>query len=35
MNDLRENSYLIISGKAIYKEDPEQIRRKKLFGIFK
>ena len=25
MNDLRENSYLIISGKAIYKEDPEQI----------
>ncbi len=34
MNDLRENPYLIISGKAIYKEDPEQIRRKKLFGIF-
>ena len=28
MNDLRENPYLIISGKAIYKEDPEQIRRK-------
>lgn len=34
LNDLRENPYLIISGKAIYKEDPEQIRRKKLFGIF-
>lgn len=34
MNDLRENPYLIISGKAIYKENPEQIRRKKLFGIF-
>ncbi|QRH08293.1 tyrosine-protein phosphatase [Bacillus paranthracis] len=35
MNDLRENPYLIISGKAIYKEDPEQIRRKKLLVFFK
>nr|EEK64865.1 Tyrosine-protein phosphatase ywqE [Bacillus wiedmannii] len=34
MNDLKENPYLLISGKTIYKEDPEQIRRKKLFGIF-
>ena len=34
MNDLKENLYLLISGKAIYKEEPEQIRRKKLFGIF-
>lgn len=34
MSDLKENPYLLISGKAIYKEDPEQIRRKKLFGIF-
>ncbi len=34
MSDLKENPYLIISGKAIYKEDPEQIKRKKLFGIF-
>ena len=28
MSDLKENPYLLISGKAIYKEDPEQIRRK-------
>ncbi|WP_283749870.1 tyrosine-protein phosphatase [Bacillus cereus] len=34
MSDLKENSHLLISGKMIYKEDPEQIRRKKLFGIF-
>ncbi|MEK5250012.1 CpsB/CapC family capsule biosynthesis tyrosine phosphatase [Bacillus sp. FSL R9-9530] len=34
MSDLKENPYLLISGKAIYKEDPELIRRKKLFGIF-
>ncbi len=34
MSDLKENTYLIISGKAIYKEEPEEIRRKKLFGIF-
>ncbi|MFD6506074.1 tyrosine-protein phosphatase [Bacillus sp. NPDC060175] len=34
LSDLKENPYLLISGKAIYKEDPEQIRRKKLFGIF-
>ncbi|EOV9526563.1 tyrosine-protein phosphatase [Bacillus cytotoxicus] len=34
MSDLRENSYLLIGGQAIYKEEPEQIRRKKLFGIF-
>ena len=34
MSDLKENPYLLISGKTIYKEDPEQIRRKKLFGIF-
>ncbi|MEI4829857.1 CpsB/CapC family capsule biosynthesis tyrosine phosphatase [Bacillus sp. FJAT-53711] len=30
----KENPYLFISGKSIYKEDPEQIRRKKIFGIF-
>lgn len=35
MNDLRENPYLIISGKAIYKEDPEQIRRKSCLVFFK
>lgn len=34
MSDLKENASLLINGKAIYKEDPEQIRRKKLFGIF-
>ncbi|MES9665973.1 tyrosine-protein phosphatase [Bacillus nitratireducens] len=34
MSDLRENPSLLIKGKAVYKEDPEQIRRKKLFGIF-
>ena len=28
MSDLKGNPYLLISGKAIYKEDPEQIRRK-------
>ncbi|MEI4801145.1 CpsB/CapC family capsule biosynthesis tyrosine phosphatase [Bacillus sp. FJAT-51639] len=32
--DFKENPYLLISGKSIYKEDPQQIRRKKLFGIF-
>lgn len=32
--DFKENPYLIISGKSIYKEEPEQIRRKKLFGLF-
>lgn len=32
--DFKENPYLLISGKTIYKEDPQQIRRKKLFGIF-
>ncbi len=25
MSDLKENPYLLISGKAIYKENPEQI----------
>ncbi|MFD3446624.1 tyrosine-protein phosphatase [Microbacteriaceae bacterium 4G12] len=30
----QENAYIIISGKSVYKEDPEPIRRKKLFGIF-
>lgn len=34
MSDLKENPYLLISGKAIYKEDPEQIRRKKLVRYF-
>ena len=34
MVDLKENPYLLISGKAIYKEEPEQIVRKKFFGIF-
>ncbi|MFK4307400.1 protein-tyrosine phosphatase [Bacillus sp. RC242] len=34
MSDLRENPSVLINGKAVYKEDPEQIRRKKLFGIF-
>lgn len=32
--DFKEAPYLLISGKAIYKEDPQQIRHKKLFGIF-
>ncbi|MCM3735363.1 tyrosine protein phosphatase [Bacillus cytotoxicus] len=32
--DFKENPYLLISGKTIYKEDPQQIRRKKIFGIF-
>ncbi|MGF9964005.1 tyrosine-protein phosphatase [Bacillus rhizoplanae] len=32
--NFKENPYLFISGKSIYKEDPEQIRRKKIFGIF-
>lgn len=32
--DFKENPYLLISGKNVYKEDPEQIHRKKLFGIF-
>ncbi|SFJ63768.1 MULTISPECIES: tyrosine-protein phosphatase [unclassified Bacillus (in: firmicutes)] len=32
--DFKENPHLLISGKSIYKEDPQQIRRKKLFGIF-
>ncbi|MGG2063448.1 tyrosine-protein phosphatase [Bacillus sp. S14(2024)] len=30
----KENPYLIISGNSIYKESPERIRRKKLFGMF-
>lgn len=29
-----ENAYLLVEGKAIYKEDPEQIKRKKLFNFF-
>ena len=33
MSDLKENPYLLISGKAIYKEDPEQIRRKN-YSVF-
>lgn len=32
--DFKENPYLIISGKNVHKEEPEQIRRKKLFGLF-
>ncbi|WP_369901750.1 tyrosine-protein phosphatase [Bacillus manliponensis] len=32
--DFKENPYLIISSKNVYKEEPEQIRRKKLFGLF-
>ncbi|WP_419955137.1 tyrosine-protein phosphatase [Neobacillus niacini] len=29
-----ENAHLLIEGKAIYKEDPERIKRKKLFYLF-
>jgi protein-tyrosine phosphatase len=29
-----ENAHLLIEGKATYKEDPERIKRKKLFKIF-
>ncbi|WP_020061474.1 tyrosine-protein phosphatase [Bacillus sp. 123MFChir2] len=32
--EFKENPYLLISGKTVYKEDPQQIRRKKIFGIF-
>ena len=35
MSDLKGNPYLLISGKAIYKEDPEQIRRKNCLVFFK
>jgi protein-tyrosine phosphatase len=29
-----ENAYLAIEGKVVYKEDPERIKRKKLFKLF-
>lgn len=31
----KENAYLALSGKEIYKEEPEMIRHKKLFSLFK
>ncbi|WP_459501930.1 tyrosine-protein phosphatase [Bacillus sp. C1] len=30
----KENPYSLIGGKMIYREEPEKIRRKKIFGIF-
>ncbi|KGM46069.1 tyrosine protein phosphatase [Neobacillus niacini] len=29
-----ENAHLVVEGRAVYKEDPEQIKRKKLFYLF-
>ena len=29
-----ENAALVIEGKHVYKEDPERIKRKKLFVLF-
>lgn len=29
-----ENAHLVVEGKAVYKEDPERIKRKKLFYLF-
>jgi protein-tyrosine phosphatase len=31
---LRENAELVLAGKSIYKESPERIKRKKIFGLF-
>ncbi|MBO1579760.1 tyrosine-protein phosphatase [Bacillus sp. XF8] len=30
----KENTYALISGKMIYREEPEKIRRKKILGLF-
>jgi len=30
----KENTYSLISGKVIYPEEPEQVRRKKILGLF-
>ncbi|PGU36413.1 tyrosine protein phosphatase [Bacillus cereus] len=30
----KENTYALISGKVIYREEPERIRRKKILGLF-
>lgn len=30
----KENTYSLISGKTIYREEPEKIRRKKILGLF-
>ncbi|MDM5190883.1 tyrosine protein phosphatase [Bacillus sp. DX4.1] len=32
--NFKENTYLLISGKTIYREEPERIRRKKILGLF-
>ncbi|GAB6537237.1 tyrosine-protein phosphatase [Bacillus cereus] len=32
--DFKENTYLMINGKEIYREEPEKIRRKKILGLF-
>jgi protein-tyrosine phosphatase len=31
---LRENAELVLTGKSVYKESPERIKRKKIFGLF-